>query len=138
MARKEAYTPGNLPDMSGLFSWGLRVSRFEELYFITGLADMADDGSGATHPGDPVAQTQAVLRRMDQFIREAGFEREHIIRMEWTFRRDVREEDYPGIYAAWEAFVAPMKIKPAGGTLRIVERLAAPDIMVEYELLLAR
>tara|TARA_R110000787_G_scaffold52252_2_gene123143 strand:+ start:42 stop:458 length:417 start_codon:yes stop_codon:yes gene_type:complete len=138
MAEIQAYRPDNLPDMSKLFSWGLRVAKFEELYFITGLADMADDGSGARFPGNPVAQTETVLERMDQFIREAGFERDHIIRMEWTFRKDVRETDYAGIYAAWEAFVAPMKIKPAGGTLRIVDRLAAPDIMVEYELLLAR
>ncbi|MDO8863031.1 RidA family protein [Haliea sp. E1-2-M8] len=138
MAEIQVYRPDNLPDMSKLFSWGLRVAKFEELYFITGLADMADDGSGARFPGNPVAQTESVLERMDQFIREAGFEREHIIRMEWTFRKDVQESDYPGIYAAWEAFVAPMKIKPAGGTLRIVDRLAAPDIMVEYELLLAR
>lgn len=138
MAQVQAYKPDNLPDMSNLFSWGLRVSKFEELYFISGLADMADDGSGAQYPGDPVAQTESILRRMDQFIREAGFERDHIIRMEWTFRKDVQEADYPGIYAAWEAFVAPMKTKPAGGTLRIVDRLAVPDIMVEYELLLAR
>lgn len=138
MAQVQAYRPNNLPDMSNLFSWGLRVAKFEELYFISGLADMADDGSGAHYPGDPVAQTESVLLRMDQFIREAGFERDQIIRMEWTFRKDVHETDYPGIYAAWEAFVAPMKTKPAGGTLRVVERLAAPDIMVEYELLLAR
>jgi enamine deaminase RidA (YjgF/YER057c/UK114 family) len=138
MAEIQAYKPDNLPDMSKLFSWGLRVAKFEELFFITGLADMADDGSGARFPGNPVGQTESVLERMDQFIREAGFERDHIIRMEWTFRKDVQEADYAGIYAAWERFVAPMKTKPAGGTLRIVERLAAPDIMVEYELLLAR
>lgn len=138
MANKTPYQPGNLPDMSKLFSWGLKVSDFSELFFVTGLADMADDGSGARYPGDPVAQTRAVLERMDQFIRDNGYSRDHIVRIEWTFRKDVQETDYPGIYQLWEDFVAPMAVKPAGGTLRIVERLAVPDIMVEYELLLAR
>lgn len=138
MATKTAYMPTNLPDMSQLFSWGLRVSQFEELFFVTGLADMKDDGSGPTCPGDPVGQTHAVLARMTQFIEENGHTVDDIIRIEWTFRSDVSEESYPAIYAAWEAFLAPARTKPAGGTLRIVERLAAPDIMVEYELLLAR
>lgn len=138
MATRTPYEPGNLPDMSSLFSWGLKVSGFKEWFFISGLADMADDMSGALYPDDPVAQTGAVLERMDQFIREAGYSREDIVRMEWTFRKDVREDHYPGIYQLWEEFLRPLKVKPAGGTLRVVERLAAPDIMVEYELWLAR
>jgi len=44
MATKTAYVPTNLPDMSQLFSWGLRVSQIEGLFFVTGLADMKDDG----------------------------------------------------------------------------------------------
>lgn len=138
MVQKTPYVPANLPDMSNLFSWGLRISDFREWFFISGLADMADDLSGALFPGDPVAQTRAVLQRMDQFIEEAGYTRENIVRMEWTFRKDVSEEDYPAIYQLWEEFLKPLAVKPTGGTLRIVERLATADIMVEYELWLAR
>jgi enamine deaminase RidA (YjgF/YER057c/UK114 family) len=138
MATKTPYVPSNLPDMSQLFNWGLRVSNFDDLFFVTGLADMKDDGSGPKYPGDPVGQTRSVLERMTQFIDEAGFTVQDIIRIEWTFRSDVAEDQYPGIYALWEEFLAAAEVKPAGGTLRVVERLAAPDIMVEYELLLAR
>lgn len=138
MAQKIAYRPANLPDMSQLFTWGLRVSKFDELFFITGLADMQDDNSGPKYPGDPVGQTRSVLERMAQFIEDNGFALDDIVRMECTFRSDVQEEHYPAIFALWEEFFAPMRVKPAGGTLRIVERLAAPEIMVEYELLLAR
>lgn len=131
MVDKRAVTIEGLPDASAMFSWGLRVSAFDELYFVTGLADQE-------HPGDPVAQTTAVLGQLDELIVAGGYSLDHVVRMEWTFRTDVTNEHYRAIRSLWAGFLAPMAVKPAGGTLRYVERLANPAIMVEYELLLAR
>lgn len=99
---------------------------------------MKDDNSGPKYPGDPVGQTRSVLERMAQFITENEFTLDDIVRLECTFRSDVSEAQYPAIFKLWEDFFAPMRIKPAGGTLRVVDRLVAPAIMVEYELLLMR
>jgi len=137
MANKQAFQNKNLPDFSNAFSWGLKLTDFNEIFFVTGHADCNPDFV-TQHPGDPVAQTQLILSQMQNFIEEAGFCLDDIVRTDWTFTNDVDSEQFAQIADKWEAFLSDVKVKPSTGTLRYVQRLGMADMMVEYEMMLAR
>lgn len=137
MATKTAFTNKHLPDFSHAFSWGLKVSDFNEIFFVTGHAD-CDPSFITQHPDDPVAQTRLILAQMLQFIEEAGYSTNDIVRTDWTFVNEVSSEQFADIAKLWEAFLINVDVKPATGTLRYVQRLGMPDMMVEYEMMLAR
>lgn len=137
MATKQAFRNKNLPDMRNAFSWGLKLSEFNEVFFVTGHADCNPEFI-TQHVGDPVAQTRLILEQMKAFLEEAGFSIDDIVRTDWTFTDDVNSEQFSEIANVWEAFLADVDTKPATGTLRYVTRLGMPDMMVEYEMMLAR
>ncbi|MBW3695304.1 RidA family protein [Vibrio sp. T187] len=137
MATKQAYRNKNLPDMSNAFSWGLKLSDFNEVFFVTGHAD-CDPNFITQHPNDPVAQTRSILAQMKDFLEEAGFSVNDIVRTDWTFTNDVTSQQFAEIAQVWEEFLLDVEVKPATGTLRYVQRLGMPDMLVEYEMMLAR
>lgn len=137
MATKQAYRNKNLPDMSNAFSWGLKLSDFNEVFFVTGHAD-CDPNFITQHPNDPVAQTRLILAQMKDFLEEAGFSVNDVVRTDWTFTNDVTSQQFAEIAQVWEEFLLDVEIKPATGTLRYVQRLGMPDMLVEYEMMLAR
>lgn len=137
MANKEAFHNKRLPDMRNAFSWGLRVSDFKDIFFVTGHGDCNPEFV-TQYPGDPVAQTRHILNQMKAFIEESGFSIQDIVRTDWTFVKDVDSDQFGGIAAVWEEFLAEVEVKPATGTLRYVDRLGMADMMVEYEMMLAR
>ncbi len=137
MATKQAFHNKNLPDMRNAFSWGLKLSDFDEIFFVTGHAD-CNPQFVTQHPNDPVAQTRLILEQMKAFIEEAGFAVEDIVRTDWTFTQDVSSQQFEEIAHVWEAFLSSVEAKPATGTLRYVQRLGMPEMMVEYEMMLAR
>jgi len=137
MASKTALHNPNMPDFRNTFSWGLKLSDFDELFFVTGHADCNPDFI-TQHPGDPVAQTRLILDQMRSFLENAGYSLSDIVRTDWTFVNDVSSEQFGEIAAVWETFLADVEEKPATGTLRYVPRLGMPEMMVEYEMILAR
>ncbi|MEZ9232414.1 RidA family protein [Vibrio amylolyticus] len=137
MATKQAFRNKNLPDMRNAFSWGYKLSDFDEIFFVTGHADCNPEFV-TQHVGDPVAQTRLILEQMKAFLEEAGFSINDIVRTDWTFTNDVNSEQFGEIAQVWEEYLSDVEVKPATGTLRYVQRLGMPDMMVEYEMMLAR
>jgi 2-iminobutanoate/2-iminopropanoate deaminase len=137
MATKQTFRNKNLPDMRNAFSWGLKLSEFNEVFFVTGHADCNPEFV-TQHPNDPVAQTRLILEQMKDFLEDAGFSVDDIVRTDWTFTNDVNPQQFEKIARTWEEFLSEVEVKPATGTLRYVQRLGMPDMMVEYEMMLAR
>lgn len=137
MAIKKAFHNENLPDFSNAFSWGVKISNFNEIFLVTGHAD-CDPNFITQTPGDPVAQTRLILAQMKQFIEKSGFTLNEVVRTDWTFVNEVSSDDFSAIASLWEEYLIDVKVKPATGTLRYVHRLGMPDMMVEYEMMLAR
>jgi len=137
MATKQAYQDPALPDFSNAFSWGLKLTNFDELFFITGQAD-CNPSFITEFPNDPVAQTRKILGQMRNFLESSGYNMNDIVRTDWTFTNDVTSEQFGQIAQVWEEFLLDVEVKPATGTLRYVSRLGMPEMMVEYEMILAR
>lgn len=137
MATRTALHNPQMPDFRNTFSWGLKLSDFDELFFVTGHAD-CDPEFFTRHPGDPVAQTRLILEQMRTFIEDAGYSLNDIVRTDWTFVNEVTSAQFGEIAAVWQAYLADVEAKPATGTLRYVQRLGMPEMMVEYEMILAR
>jgi 2-iminobutanoate/2-iminopropanoate deaminase len=104
---------------------------------VTGHGDLQPDFS-SRFPGDPVAQTRHILEQVRRLLAEAGYSIHDIVRHDWTFTSGVTQAQFGEILGVWADFLADADPKPASGTLRYVDRLAAPDMMVEYEFLIAR
>lgn len=66
------------------------------------------------------------------------FSVDDIVRTDWTFTNEVNSEQFSQIAELWQDLLADVEVKPATGTLRYVQRLGMPDLMVEYEMMLAR
>ena len=75
---------------------------------------------------------------MKDFLEDAGFSINDIVRTDWTFVNEISGEQFGEIAGVWEAFLADVEVKPATGTLRYVQRLGMENMMVEYEMMLAR
>jgi len=115
-----------------MFSRGLKISNFSELFFVTGYGDLDADYQ-VQHPGDPVAQTRHIFADVKAFLEQAGYSVDDIIRIELTFTKDVERAKHDDIFELVTEFFADVAVKPATGTLRIVDELAFPDMLVEYE-----
>ncbi|MCP4385163.1 MAG: hypothetical protein GY798_27760 [Hyphomicrobiales bacterium] len=61
-----------------------------------------------------------------------------MIRIEFTMAKDVDRTQQKAIFALFADFFESVDVKPAAGTLRVVERLAYPGMLVEYEFWLAK
>lgn len=137
MAIKQAFQNSALPNMHNTFSWGLKITDFKEVFFVTGHGDCNPEFI-TQHPGDPVAQTQLILQQMKRFIEEAGYQLDDIVRTDWTFTNEVDKTQFAQIATLWERFLDDVEVKPATGTLRYVQRLGMSNMLVEYEMMLAR
>ena len=95
-----------------------RLVEFGNLVFVAGTT--ADDKSANCK-----GQTEQILRKIEQFLREAGSDKSKILGCNvWV--SDIREKDQ--MDAAWQAWVDPNN-KPARATVE--SRLATPDTRVE-------
>jgi len=137
MAKKTAVHNEGAPDLRFMFNWGLKVSDFDELFLLAGLGDHGPDGT-IRHPGDAVAQTRAILDDLRDYVADAGYGLNDVIRIEFTLTKDVDPSSYEDIFGQFGSFFADVEVKPAAGTLRVVEALALPGMLVEYEIWLAR
>ena len=132
MATKTAFAHPSAPDYGAIFNWGVKLTDFSELFLIAGIG--AHDASGAIqHEGDPVAQTAFILDGMPGYLKTAGYTKNDIIRVEFTMTKAVSAEQYEPIFGQFAGFFADVEVKPAAGTLRVIEALAIPGMLVEYE-----
>lgn len=135
--KKTAVPNPNAPDFSSIFNWGLKIKNFKELFLIAGHG--AHDSTGTImFPDDAVAQTTYILDNFDTYLEDNGYKRKDIIRIEFTMTNDVSDTDFEEILGLFAEYFAPVNIKPAAGTLRVVDGLAIPGMQVEYEIWCAK
>lgn len=135
--KKTAVPNPNAPDFTSIFNWGLKIKNFKELFLIAGHG--AHDSTGTImFPDDAVAQTGYILDNFDVYLEDNGYQRKDIIRIEFTMTTDVSEDDFNQILGLFAEYFAPVNIKPAAGTLRVVDALAIPGMQVEYEIWCAK
>ncbi len=137
MAKKIAFRNENAPDLSSLFSWGLKVTNIRELFFVTGTVAVTPKFK-VKHPGDAVAQAKDILNNVDSFIKKAGYSRDDIVRFNQTSTKEVKPNDSKKIFGLVEKFFEDVQVKPAAGTYRVVHALAVPGLLVEFEFLVAK
>ena len=136
--KKTGYHNENLPDLRSWFNWGLNVSDFKGIFFVTGTADVKKDNQSVNFPNDPVGQTKFILEQAEKTFSQAGYTRENIILSNWTVTKDVTEEQTFAILDVWKEYIKDVEVKPAGGTFKRIHGLISPEVMVELEFILAR
>ena len=137
MATKIPVSNPNAPDYSSVYSAGLKISNFSELFLLAGrTAHRA--GFEVVYPDDPIAQTRYIFNDVDELIRANGYTRADIIRHETTLTKAVGEDGFQEIVKLLAEFFADVEVKPVAGTLRVVEALSRPGLTVEFEFWLAR
>lgn len=132
MARKTAVPNPNAPDFGSMFNWGVKLTDFSELFLIAGHGAHGADGA-IQHEGDAVGQTRFILYGLDTYLKDNGYGRDDIVRIEFTMTKAVPPDAYNDIFGLFAEFFGPVKVKPAAGTLRVIEALALPGMLVEYE-----
>ncbi|MEE9198333.1 MAG: RidA family protein [Dehalococcoidia bacterium] len=138
MARKVAVPCDTVIDMSSLYNWGLKVSDYKELFFLTGQVDGDPDGS-CRHPNDPVGQTRGIFESLIGMLQKEGWSVHDIVRADMTLTKDIDMDAHrDAIYQVWADVFKDADPKPAAGTFRVVDRLARPGFFVEIEFLAAR
>jgi 2-iminobutanoate/2-iminopropanoate deaminase len=137
MATKTAVNNETAPDLRFVFNWGVKITDFDELFLLAGRGDVASDGT-IRNPGDPVAQTASILAEQKDFIERSGYTLNDVIRIEFTMSKDVNRAQQKAIFAQFADLFEDIDVKPAAGTLRVVDRLAYPGMLVEYEFWLAK
>jgi 2-iminobutanoate/2-iminopropanoate deaminase len=120
------------PDFSSIFNWGLRLKNTEEIFLASGIG--AHDNTGTIQfPGDAVAQTNYILDKIPAFLASAGFSKDDIVRIEFTFTKDIPTDKYDSIFGLFATFFSTVPVKPAAGTLRVITALVFENQLVEYE-----
>ena len=135
--RKEAIENTRLPDFTDIFNWGVKISKFKELYFFAGIAAQ-DNTFAIISAEDYVAQTVYILDEFDTFLAENKLDRDSIVRIEFTLVEGISPDDFGAVLGLFGGYFADVKVKPAAGTLRFVSGLAFPGLVVEYEIWAAK
>jgi 2-iminobutanoate/2-iminopropanoate deaminase len=132
MATKTAVNNENAPNFNAMFNWGLKLTNFSELFMLAGHGAVGPDFQ-VQHPGDAVGQTKYILDDVKSFLERSGYSVDDIIRIEFTMTKEVDAAQFEEIFGLFIAFFADVEVKPAAGTLRVVDALAFPGMLVEYE-----
>jgi len=136
--KKIGYHNENLPDLRIWFNWGLNISDFKEIFFVTGTADVKKDMKSVNFPNDPVGQMKFILEQAEKTFSQAGYTKDNIIFTNLTVTKDVTEEQTFAILDVWEEYIKDVEVKPATGTFKRIHGLILPEVMVEVEFILAR
>jgi len=137
MATKTAVYNGRAPDLGSVFNWGVKISEFNELFLLAGRGDVGPDGQ-IRNPGDAVGQTASILAELKDLIEGDGYTLNDVIRIEFTMSKDVDRSQQQAIFGQFSNLFKDVDVKPAAGTLRVVDRLAYPGMLVEYEIWLVK
>ena len=90
------------------------------------------------HPDDPVAQTRFIFTQVNDYLIDNGYSMDDVIQIKMTITKEVSEEQFHDIVKVYDDFMRDIKIKPTGGTMRVVDKLAFPGMLVEYEFMAAK
>jgi len=132
MATKTPVPHPSAPDYGAIFNWGIRLTDFSELFLMAGIG--AHDATGAIqHEGDAIGQTKFILDGLPGYLASAGYSKQDIVRLEFTMTKAVPPDAYGAIFGLFAEFFGEVAVKPAAGTLRVIEALALPGMLVEYE-----
>ena len=138
MITKNAIENTAAPDLTALYSWGLRVRDIEEFLFVTGHGDV-DAHFQVRHPGDSIGQMRAVLDEIKELLERDGYTLDNVIQIVLTVTKEFDlATHFDALVATWAEYFAGIPVKPSGGTLRIVEALAVPGMNIEIEMIAAR
>jgi enamine deaminase RidA (YjgF/YER057c/UK114 family) len=135
MEKRPIENPDKAPSPD--FHWALEISTFERLLFITGTTAVGPDGR-INFPGDAPGQARWILDSFGRLLTNAGYTWDDVVRLETTVATGVSDADLEAIKRIRTEFVGSLRVKPAAGTLRIVSRLAKPEMLVELEVIAAR
>ena len=119
------------------FHWAIEISKFDRLLFVTGTTAVGTGGR-VNFPGDAPGQARWILESFGRLLANAGYSWEDVVRMETTVAHGVPDADLEAIKDIRTEFVGSLRVKPAAGTLRVVSRLARPEMLVELEVIAAR
>lgn len=125
-----------LPNL--FFPWALKVSNIKDLLFVSGHADVKLDNSSVNFPNDLIGQTKFILKQISKSIDKAGFSIKDVVRMEVTLTKNVTDEQLPELFGLLEDYLKDSPVKPAGGTLRFIDRLIGKECLIEIEFILAQ
>jgi enamine deaminase RidA (YjgF/YER057c/UK114 family) len=130
--QKQALENPRLPNFTSIFNWGLKLSNIKSWYFFSGIAAQQPNFA-VVSPGKYIIQTDYVLNELDIFLTQNKLNRSDIARIEFTLVSGYSEADFNTILGRFASYFQNVKIKPAAGTLRVVNALAFPGLVVEYE-----
>jgi 2-iminobutanoate/2-iminopropanoate deaminase len=125
------------PDLSKVFNWGLKVSDFSELFFVSGHGALKPDFS-IEHPGDPVGQARFIFVQLNEYLAENDYSMDDVIQVKMTITKEVSDDQFHEVVKVYEEFMSGLAVLPTGGTMRVVHDLAFPGMLVELELLAAK
>ena len=137
MSTKLAVNNDKAPNLNNIFNWGLKLSDFSELFFISGHGSLKPDFQ-IEHPGDPVGQTRFILSQLQEYLHDNDYSLNDVVQIKLTITKDVTDEQFEALTQVYTEFMHDILIKPSGGTMRVVDRLAFPGMMVEFEFLAAK
>ena len=140
MAKKERVIwEGTTRERDAIFSQGLIVSDYNQLFFLTGQVDQDAEGN-IRHPGDPVGQARGVLGSLTGMLEQEGWSLHDVIRVDLTVTKDVMPltEVSEAVRQVWADTFKDVNPKPAAGTTRIIHALGGLGALVEFEFLAAR
>ncbi len=135
--KKKALLNPRLPDFTSIFNWGVQIRNIKDLYLLAGIAAQRPDLS-IVDPLDYVSQTAYILEELDLFLEESNLSRDDIIRIEFTLVEGYTPEEFGTILGQFATYFEDVSVKPAAGTLRVVNALAFPGLVVEYEVWCAK
>jgi 2-iminobutanoate/2-iminopropanoate deaminase len=125
------------PNLNKIFNWGLKISDFNEIFLVSGHGAMLPDFEVAC-PGDPAGQARFIFSQVEAYLKENDYCLDDVIQIKQTITKDVTDEQFHEIVAVYEEFMSGVAVKPSGGTMRVVDRLVVPGMMVEFEFMAAK
>ena len=127
----------NFPDLSEVFTTGLKVSNFKELFIISGHGALTPDFQ-IRHAGNPAAQARHIFLEVQKYMAENGYSFNDLIQIQMTITKEVTDEQFGEVVEVYKGFMKGIAVLPTGGTMRVVDRLAFPGMLVEFEFMAAK
>lgn len=125
------------PDLGKVFNWGLKLTDFNELFFISGHGALNPDFS-VEHPGDPAGQARFIFSQVGEYLADNDYSMDDVVQIKLTITKDVTDEQFHEVVAVYEEVMSGIAVRPTGGTMRVVDRLAFPGMLVEFEFMAAK
>ncbi|MBB6462738.1 RidA family protein [Flammeovirga kamogawensis] len=134
--KKTVFNTENLNEMPW-FNHGMHLQEVKEFFRVTGICDHTSKHV-QKYPNDPAGQAKQILIYMEEVFTQAGFNKNNIIHIDWAVTKEVSQEQAFETLKVWEDYISDMDMKPTAGIWKHVDSLIHPDMLVEFELILAK